>query len=294
MVLDLQEEGGFTREAIMRPTVALVFAVAALAAFEVRAEASHHQVGSGVGPISTLGIDSNAQLPTEWHFQVFPSILSASDKFDDAGSRTSLLDLSSVTNYSLNIFAERRFGERWSVSALTAWQLVLMDNSGSQTEFHSLADSWLNVRYSIPNSLGTLSAIGSVKIPGTYPESEATSTKQVDAEAKAAMAFTSVFPRVSAVLSAGYRLRLGMLKDEVTGALLFPVDVGAGLTITPTLAGAYAVGLGDLAKDAVSAGASATWTLAQELQFVGSWSRTLWGHNVVVADLVTVGIGTAF
>lgn len=278
----------------MRPTVVLLFAAAALGAPSVRAEASHHQVGSGVSPISTLSVDSSAQHPTEWHLRVFPSILSASDKFDDAGSRTSLLDLSRITNYSLNIFAERRFGERWSISALTAWQLVLMDNSGSRTEFHSLADSWLNVRYSMPNALGTLSAIGSVKVPGTYPESEATSTKQVDAEAKAAMTFVSVLPRVSAVVSAGYRLRLGVLKDEVTGALLLPVDVGAGLTITPMLAGAYAVGLGDLAKDAVSAGASATWILAQELQFIGSWSRTLWGRNVVVADLVTFGIGTAF
>ena len=278
----------------MRRTVAALFATLALAASSARAEASHHQVGSGVGPISTLGIDSGTQHPTDWHFRVFPSILFASDKFDDGGSRAALLDLSSVRNYSLNVFAERRFGERWFVSALTAWQLLSMDNNGTRTEFHSLADSWLNVRYSLPNPLGTLSAIASVKLPGTYPESEATSTKQVDAEAKAAMTFVGILPRVSAVLSAGYKLRLGMVKDEITGALLLPVDVGAGLTITPTIAGGYAIGLGDLAKDAISAGASATWTIAQELQFIGSWSRTIWGRNVVVADLVTLGIGTSF
>ena len=36
-----------------------------------------------------------------------------------------------------------------------------------------------------------------------------------------------------------------------------------------------------------------TWTLAPELQLLGSWSRTLRGRNVVIGDLVTFGIGTA-
>lgn len=278
----------------MRPIVAVALVVSALTASNARAEASHHQVGSGVGPVPTLGIDSSEQQPTEWHFRVFPSLLSASDKFDDSGSRTSLFDLSGVRNYSLNLFAERRFGERWSVSALTAWQILLMDNAGVKTEFHGLADSWLNVRYSIPVSLGALSVIGSLKVPGTYPESEATSTKQLDAEVKAAMTFVGILPRVSAVLVAGYKLRLGMVKDEVSGAFLLPIDAGQGFTITPLIAGGYAVGLGDLAKDAISAGISATWTIARELQFIGSWSRTVWGRNVVVADLVTLGIGTSF
>ena len=276
----------------MRPMIAVPAAIA-LATSAAFAEASHHQVGSGVVPIPGLGIDPAAQQPTAWHFRLFPSVLSASDKFDDGGSRTSLLDLSSLRNYSLNLFAERRFGERWSVSALTAWQVLVMDGAGV-TRVNSLADSWANVRYSMPTALGPLSAIASVKVPGTYPESEATSTKQIDVEAKAAMTFIGILPRVSAVLAAGYRLRLGMVKDEVSGALLLPVDVVTGVTLTPTIAGGYAIGLGDLAKDAISAGASATWNIARELQFIGSWSRTIWGRNVVVADLFSLGIGTSF
>ena len=231
--------------------------------------------------------------PAEWHFRVFPSILSASEKFDDAGSRTALLGLNSIKNYSLNIFAERRLGDRWAFSVLTAWQILLMNNNGTRTEFNSLADSWLNLRYTVPNSFGSLSAIASLKVPGTYPESEATSTKQVDAEGKIVAMIAQLAPRVSAIVSAGYKLRLGMVKDEFTGALLLPVDIGAGLTITPTIAGGYAFGFGELAKDSVSAGASATWTLASELQLLGSWSRTLRGRNVVIGDLVTFGIGTA-
>lgn len=277
----------------MRPMIAAVLVVNALASGAF-AEASHHQVGSGVAPIQGLGIDDSGRQPTAWHFRLFPSLLSATDKFDDSGSRTSLLDLGAVRNYSLNLLAERRFGERWSVSALTAWQLLVMDSAGATTRVNSLADAWLNVRYSIPTSLGPLSAIAGVKVPGTYPESEATSTKQFDAEAKAAMTFIGILPRVSAVLAAGYKLRLGMVKDEVSGALLLPIDVVTGVTLTPTIAGGYAIGLGDLAKDAISAGASATWNIARELQFIGSWSRTVWGRNVVVADLFSLGIGTSF
>jgi hypothetical protein len=119
--------------------------------------------------------------------RVFPSVLFASDKFDDKGSRTPLLDLSSIRNYALNVFAERRFSERWAVSVLAAWQFVLLDNEGASTTFNSLSDSYLNVRYSLPTSFGSLSAITSVKVPGTYPESEATSTKQIDAEGRVAM-----------------------------------------------------------------------------------------------------------
>ena len=277
----------------MRALFTALFA-SALAASTARAEASHHQAGSGVGAISTFGLESLSQRPADWNVRVFPSILAASSKFDDDGSRTALLDLSSIGNYSLNLFAERRLGDRWAVSVLTAWQLLLMDNGGTRTGFNSLADSWFNVRYSVPISFGSLSAIASIKVPGTYPESEATSTKQVDAEGKVAMTVARLVPRVSAVLSAGYKLRLGMVKDEVTGALLLPLDIGAGLSIVPTIAGGYAFGLGDLAKDSISAGASATWTVAAELQFFGAWSRTLRGRNVVVANLVTFGIGTAF
>lgn len=277
----------------MRSLIGTVLA-SVLAASTARGEASHHQVGSGAGPVSTLGLDAPLQHDGAWHVRLFPSVLFASDKFDDTGSRTPLLGLSSIQNYSVNVFVERYLGERWSVSALTAWQHVRMDTEGVGNEFHSLADSYLNVRYSLPAASGTLFAIGSVKVPGTYPESEATGTKQVDAEGKVAIAFTEVLPRVSAVLSAGYKLRLGVVKDELTAALLLPIDVGAGITLTPVAAGGYGFGLGDLAKDSLSAGASATWTPVRKLQVLASWSRTLWGRNVAAANLVSLGIGTAF
>ena len=134
----------------MRRLVSTLFA-SAFAASSALAESSHHQAGSGAGPISTIGIDLPSEHPAEWHFRVFPSILSASEKFDDAGSRTALLGLNSIKNYSLNIFAERRLGDRWAFSVLTAWQILLMNNNGTRTEFNSLADSLLNLRYTVPN-----------------------------------------------------------------------------------------------------------------------------------------------
>jgi hypothetical protein len=272
---------------------------AALAAIapDARAEASHHQ-GAAVGQVA--GTVSAAQLQSlaspgghDWSLQLFPSFLRATHAFDDRGTSLAMPAGTRVENYTLNAYAERRFGEGWAVSALTGWQELRLREGGADRRVSSLADSFLGLRRSDARSWGTLSAIGSVKVPGTYPESALTSTKQVDGQLEL---LASVQPArwLSLVAGGGYRLRLGGVQDELTATALVPVEVSERFTITPTVLAAIPVGLGDVAKNTVTAGGSIGWTVSRRLDLTAAYYRTLYGRNVVQADVLTVGAGMVY
>ena len=224
------------------------------------AEASHHQgtsAGQIAGALNTSALQSLATSTAseEWRFTVFPSYLRATSAFDDSGMSVAMPTGTRVENYTLNAYGERRFGDRWAASALVGWQELRMREAGVTRNVSSVADSYLAVRHSDPLSWGALSAIGTVKVPGTYPESTLTSTKQVDAQLEV-FASAPLLRWASVVAGGGYRARFGRVKDEVTATLLTPLALGHSLALTPTVLAAVPVGLGTVAKNAVTAAAS--------------------------------------
>ena len=226
------------------------------------AEASHHQ-GASAGQVGAA--TNSAQLESlttssqgEWRFTVFPSYLRATSAFDDGGMALSMPAGTRVENYTLNAFAERRLGERWAVSALTGWQELRLSEGGVDRTVSSLTDSFLAVRHSDRASWGTLSAVATVKLPGTYPESSLTAAKQVDTQVEL-LASIRPLEWLSIVAGGGYRLRFGGVDDELIATVLLPIGLGERLTVTPTLLAATPVGFGEVAKNAVSAGASLGW-----------------------------------
>lgn len=276
----------------------LVAALAVVAAAQTaRAEASHHQGAAGqvANAVSTAQLQSltSSSAPEEWRLTLFPSYLRATSAFDDGGTSASLPAGSRVENYTLNAYAERRLGERWAVSALTGWQELRLSESGVARSVSSLGDSFLALRRSDAMGWGALSATATIKIPGTYPESALTSVKQVDAQLEV-LASTRPLAWLSLAAGSGYRLRLGGVQDEVTATVLATLDLGAQLTLAPTLLAAVPVGLGTIAKNAVTAGAALGWRATPAVSVMTGYYRTVYGRNVVQADVATVGATAAF
>lgn len=265
-------------------TIVATLAVACGVAAAAHAEASHH-TGSNVAQFGVTDLQSLSRTrTTDWDVRVFTTALFTSGKFDDAGNRTSLGEGNGISNYGLNAFFERRLGERFAVSALVAGQVLVIDQpTGSQT-ITSLSDSLLSGRYTVPFSWGSLSAVATVKLPGTYPESEATGAKQIDAEAKVVVALPRLLARVSPLIGVGYKLRLSAIMDELTATLAVPVDLGFGLTATAFMTGAVPVGPGT-AKNTVLPGANLAWRFTEAGEVAVSYSRTVAGRNVVEANV---------
>ena len=132
-----------------------------------------------------------------------------------------------------------------------------------------------------------------MKLPGTYPESSLTAAKQVDTQVEL---LASIRPLgwLSIVAGGGYRLRFGGVDDELIATVLLPIGLGERLTVTPTLLAATPVGFGEVAKNAVSTGASLGWRVYHGIDVLGAYYRTVYGRNVVQADVVTLGVTAAF
>lgn len=276
----------------------LATAVALVAAARVaRAEASHHQVAAGqvANAISTAQAQTltPAGAPGDWRITVYPSYLRATRSFDGDGMQAALPAGTSVENYTLNVYGERRLGERWALSALTGWQELRLREAGAARSVSSLGDSFLSVRHSDALGWGAIAAVATVKIPGTYPESTLTSAKQADAQLEL-FASTKPLPWLSLTAGGGYRARFGGIEDEITGTVLAACDLGARLTVSPTVVAAAPIGLGTTAKNAVTAGAALGWRASPALAITGGYYRTVYGRNIVLADVVTVGGSVAF
>ena len=294
---------GLTARGICR---VLLVAVLALAGMSDRAfaEASHHQ-GAAAGQVANAAAAGQLQSLAgasdppdvkslaDWQVTVFPSYLRATSAFDDTGMASSMSPGTRVENYTLNAYAERRLGDRWAVSALTGWQELRLQEAGANRSISSLADSFLAVRHSDAMSWGVLSAIGTVKVPGTYAESSLTSAKQVDAQIEV-LAAVQPLPWIGVVAGGGYRARFGSVQDEVTATVLVPVRFGGRLTATPSVLAAIPVGLGTVAKNSVLAGASVGWRAFDRMDLTAAYYRTVYGRNVVQADVVTLGISAGF
>lgn len=276
-------------------TISTLFSVVAPAV--TRAEASHHQASAGQ-VISTTIVTGAENLTARslppWELRLFPSVLTATGGFDDAGNRIPLVGADRVTNHTLNAYVERRFGERWALSALASAQHLALSGTTGTDGLTSLGDAFLSIRHTDPVAWGSFSVAATVKVPGTYPESAVANSKQLDGEAKVLFALREFVPRVSAVLGSGYRLRLGGVKDEITGYVFVPIRIVETVTLTPGVSAAAPIGLGDVAKNVVTPGVALAWQAHAQMDVTAGYYRTVIGRNVVEADIFSLGAGYTF
>lgn len=119
--------------------------------------------------------------------------------------------------------------------------------------------------------------------------------RQVDQETRLLLAVHDTgVPRVSLLVGVGYRVRFSGIQDEIAPTLVIPVAITDGLTLTGSLTGGIAVGtdaLGALAKDALTPGVTLSFAPSRRLDVFAAYHRTLYGHNVVDAHIVTAGAG---
>jgi hypothetical protein len=257
------------------------------------AEVSHHQ-GSNPGQISLAGVDrlSDEKRAAPLDLRLWTSFLHASERLDADARRVELLGGGSIRNYGLNGYAEVRIGDAAAVSLMTGVQRLDIDSPDAGETICSLSDTQLSARLSWHLNPG-VSLIGAiaVKLPGTYPESEATGAKQIDQETKFLVAVHRLgSDHVSLVAGLGYKLRLSGIEDELTPTLLIPVRVGR-LTVAPALTGGVAIGLGGQAKDALSPGLTLAIRVSRAVEIHAGYHQTLYGHNVVAAHIATLGAG---
>lgn len=276
----------------------LAAGVLALTALAARAagEASHHQ-GSNPGQVSVAGMDRLAQPDLDrWDVRALAAFLTADRKFDDGGQRVALTDDAAIQSWSVTGYLEYRLARRWALSASTGGQLLLIDGATSEDSVWSLTDSYAGGRFTYPlgRDWGSVSLVANVKIPGTYPESEATGAKQVDQETKAVLAIHELgSPRVSLVVGAGYKVRLGGIKDELTPTLVVPVRLTGAWTATASLTGGIGVGPGQ-AKDTLTPGLNVAYRVGDGLEIWAAYFRSVYGHNVVDATIAQVGFALSF
>ncbi|MBI2394876.1 MAG: hypothetical protein HYV09_35230 [Deltaproteobacteria bacterium] len=278
--------------AILLSTVAAL--AGSVAARHARCDVSHHQ-GSSPAQMSPTGVERLVdEKPSTFYLRPFLSFLTAAGKLDQAGNRVALGSGTRISNYAVNLFGELRLGERWAVSALVAGQHLAIEGPSGTQRVTSLSDSFATGRYAVPLGWGTFAVFAGVKVPGTYPESEATGAKQFDVEGRTVLAVDRLgWSRLSAVVGVGYRLRTSGIADELLPMLLLPVRVLDALTIAPTVTGGIAIGAGSLKKDSLIGGVVVTLNATKRLELVGAYYRTIFGHNVVDAHVGTLGVGVS-
>lgn len=256
------------------------------------AEASHHQ-GSNPGQVSLAGVDRLAadERTHPLDLRIFSSFLHASEKLDADARRVEMESGGSIRNYGLNAYGEYRFSRRWAASLLTGVQRLDIDAPIGDDTIWSLSDTQISARFEWALSpVVSLAGAVSVKLPGTYPESEATGAKQIDQETKVFVVVHRLgSDHVSLVAGLGYKLRLSTIQDEITPTLLIPVRAGPFI-IAPALTGGVAIGLGAQAKDALSPGVTLAYRVSSTLEINGAYFQTIYGHNVVVAHIATLGV----
>ena len=277
----------------MRAAIVSVLAVLAVAR-NAGAEASHHQ-GASPGQVAALGVDRLAAghtAPSSWELRAFSSFLTASERLDAAADRVPLTAGGSIQNYALNLYAERRFGERWAASVLLAGQALHIDGGTTSDTVWSLSDSYATGRYTVPFDGGAWTGLIAVKVPGTYPESEATGAKQVDQETRLLLSLHQLgTPRLSLLVGIGYKLRFSGIEDEILPMLVLPVRVAPWLTATASLTGGIAIGgAGSTPKDMLTPGLTLSFAATHKVEVFAAYYRTVYGHNVVDAHIATLGV----
>lgn len=262
------------------------------------AEASHHQgasAGQTASSVNTTALGSLSASPDAdgWRISLFPSYLRAVSVFDDRGATLAMAEGGLVENLSLNAYVERTIAERWTISGVTAWQFLRIREPTETRSITSLGDSLLSVRYAMPFGWLTHATSATLKLPGTYPDTPFTSTKQVDAQLES---FATIRPTgwLSATAGAGYRLRFGDIQDEVLATAILSANLGSHVTLSPAFIAAIPVGLGATAKNSVLAGATLVVRPARIVSLTAAYFRTISGRNIVVADVFTVGAMTTF
>lgn len=256
------------------------------------AEPAHHQ-GSNPGQLTLAGTDrlATAHRPADWDLRLYTSFLYATEKFDNEATRVDLTGAGRIRNLGLNGYVERRFGRGFAASALVGVQrLDFAGDAGDEQTIWSLADTQISGRYARALGTWSLALLVSVKLPGTYPESEATGAKQLDQESKLLLVIPSLgTDAVSLLVGAGYKLRFSGIQDELTPTVYLPIRLRA-VKLAPLLTGGIAIGGGALAKDALAAGATFAWALRPKFELTAGYYQTIYGHNVVLARVASLGI----
>lgn len=278
----------------MRGAAVLFFLAILAIAQDARGEASHHQ-GASPGQVAVLGIDRLAAghvAPSDWELRTFGSFLTASERLDASADRVPLTSGGSIQNYALNVYAERRFGGGWAASVLVAGQALHVDGAQTSDTVWSLSDSYATARYTLPVEGGALTGLIAVKVPGTYPESEATGAKQVDQETRLLFSLHELgTPSLSLLVGVGYKLRFGGIEDEVLPTLVLPVRIAPAFTATASLSGGIAIGgAGSVPKDSLTPGLTLSFAVTRSAELFASYYRTVYGHNVVDAHIATLGV----
>ncbi len=266
--------------------------LATAASTVARADVSHHQGGSP-GQLSLVGVDRLALTEQEHttDLQLFGSFLHASEKLDGNAQRVALEGGGSIRNVGFNIYGEYRFARGWAASLLTGVQRLDVDMPGAPDTIYSVSDTQISGRYTRDVSPAvSVTAAVSVKLPGTYPESEATGVKQIDLETKLLAAVHRLgSDHVSLVVGLGYKLRLSTIQDEITPTLLIPVRAGR-FTTAAGIMGGIAIGNGSLKKDTLALGATLGFRISPVTELTAAYYQTIYGHNVVAAHIATLGV----
>jgi hypothetical protein len=284
------------KHARITPIAAFIAVALSTAPVSVRAEASHHVPSAGqiVSPSIVSDVRSLTDPdPARWNLEVFQSVLVSTGAFDDHGMRADLVGADRITLMALSAHAERRFGPRWAVSATTSFQRLSVELPQSSDTLHDLGDTLLSARHSDVLPFGSLSIAATVRVPGTYPDSAVTSSKQVDAEGKLILAVPAG-RHVTLAGGAGYKLRLGSVEDEVTAYVVVPVQLSDAWTITGNVVAGIPIGFGVVAKNVVMPGVTLEWLAPGHLAVSASYQRSVWGRNVADVDAFALGVGRAF
>lgn len=276
----------------------LAFLVAATAAGIALGDASHHvAIGPGSQGATLLAIGRGNDRGVEeaqWEVGFLPASLWAWRAYDDSGKRGPLPGVSRVENALLNMYVGRHFAGGWEASVLATLQHLRAGvGAGSQTTF-GVGDTVLSLQRSQRVGWGILSFRGAARIPGTYATDALATSKQLDLEAGALAWTHEILPRVGASLGLGYRLRTGHVQDEVAITAIVPVRITDSLGAQAALNVGVPVGSGSTARNATVATAGLRWQSTPGVELLGSYSRTVYGRNVVAADVVSVGVATAF
>lgn len=262
-----------------------------------RAQTPPHVAGPGQVTVAALGTGlrglTEVGLP-DWELTFNPALLRATRGFDDGGRRTALSGERGLSSTMLGLYLERRLGPRWAISALSSFQHARLGVGPVAETTVGLGDTYLSVRWSERLQWGSVSWLATVRLPGSYSDGSVTGSRQTDVEASAVLATGELLPRVGAVAGAGYKLRGGSVKDEVTLSALVPVRFTESLAVLLAAAGAVPAGSGDIARNAVVARAGLRWRARPDSELLLSFNRTVLGRNVVETNAFSFGISAVF
>jgi hypothetical protein len=260
------------------------------------ADGSHHPAVGPGAPAALAGVvaDGPGDAVAPWRVAFIPTSLWAWRTYDDAGKAGRLPSVGRVENDLLDIYLGRRLSGSWDASVLARLQHLRAGvGPGSQTT-SGLGDTVVTLRRFERVGSGFLTLHGSARIPGTYGAETMATSKQLDLEAGASISLQEILPRLGASAGLAYRLRAGGVQDELALAATLPVRMTASLDALASLSVGFPVGLGSTARNAAVAGGAIRWRSRPGVDVLASYGKTVYGRNVVAAEVASAGLAMTF